>query len=125
MPVDFQWDDADQRVMHYRVEGKWDWNQFHKTLRRSTLRFDEVEHEVGAIIDLRRSGQPMPAGAVGHLRSLLTSLAHVRFSGRAVVIGVDTPLLNALGVRDGVLRTQKGLIGFATDEDAARALLKV
>lgn len=122
MAFDFQWDDPAQTIMRYTADGAWDWNIFHKTLRRSTLRFDEVAHPVSALIDLRGSTK-LPAGAVGHLRSLLTSLAHTRFSGRAAVVGVDAATLAALGVRDSARELSNGRILFDDDLDSARAKL--
>jgi hypothetical protein len=122
MPVDFAWHDPEQRVMRYSLTGDWDWNQFHRTLRRSTLRFDETSGPVSVVIDFRGSSR-LPAGAIGHLRSALNSLAHPHFSGRGVLIGIESPVQAALGVRDGALRTAGGMIHFAPDEETAHAIL--
>jgi hypothetical protein len=115
--INFQWDNDEKTVMRYTVEGDWNWNEFHKTLRRSTLRFDDVSHPVDTIIDLRK-GLKLPAGAVGHLRSLGTKM-HPNGVARTVIIGVDRTVQSAIGAVDRLYWDEGRVIHFAiTDEDA-------
>jgi hypothetical protein len=121
MPFDFRWDNDEKTIMRYVAEGAWNWNDFHKHLRRSTLCLDEVDHPVETIIDLR-SGNKLPAGAVGHLRST-GAKTHANHTGRAVILGVDAETQRRLGAVDGVYQDSERLLRFVeTDEAAYRVI---
>ncbi len=121
--IHFDWDNDDKTIMRYRVEGLWNWNEFHKTLRRSTLRFDEVSHPIDTIIDLRK-GVKLPAGAIGHLRSLGTK-NHPNGVARTVIIGVDPTLQTAIGAVGGLYWDDGRMIHFAaSDEDAYEVIAR-
>lgn len=121
MPVDFEWDDPGKTILRFRATERWDWNEFHKHLRRCTLRIDESDHPVDLIFDLRGT-ERMPAGSVGHLRSLGKSI-HAQHPPRAVVIGVDDDLQAQLGVSAGALRGVDRLLRFAADDSEAYAII--
>lgn len=116
MPFDFRWDNDDKTVMRYVAEGSWNWNEFHKNMRRSTLLFDQVSHPVDVIVDLR-GGDKLPAGAIGHLRSIGTK-THANSSGRAVILGVDAETQRKLGAVNGVYHDHERRLHFVeTDEE--------
>jgi hypothetical protein len=120
--INFQWDNDDKRIMRYTAAGLWNWNEFHKTLRRSTLRFDEVSHPVDTIIDLR-GGTRLPAGAVGHLRSLGTKM-HPNGVARTVILGVDAAVQAAIGAVNGLYWAEGRLIHFAASDEDAYAVIE-
>lgn len=121
MPFDFRWDNDDKTIMRYVASGAWNWNEFHKNMRRSTLWFDQVSHPVDVIVDLR-GGNKLPAGAIGHLRSLGTKI-HANSTGRAVILGVDAETQRKLGAVDGVYDDGEHQLRFVeTDEAAYRAI---
>lgn len=121
--INFQWDNDEKTVMRYTVEGVWNWNEFHKTLRRSTLRFDDVNHPVDTIIDLRK-GAKLPAGAVGHLRSL-GAKTHPNSVARTVILGVDATVQAAIGAVSGLYWDDGRLIHFAaSDKDAYEVIAR-
>ncbi|HLU12226.1 MAG TPA: hypothetical protein VK003_21290 [Oceanobacillus sp.] len=121
MPFDFRWDNDDKTIMRYVASGAWNWNEFHKNMRRSTLWFDQVSHPVDVIVDLR-GGNKLPAGAIGHLRSLGTKI-HANSTGRAVILGVDAETQRKLGAVDGVYDAGERQLRFVeTDEAAYRAI---
>jgi|SRR5690606_450614 len=121
MPFDFRWDNDDKTIMRYVASGAWNWNEFHKNMRRSTLWFDQVSHPVDVIVDLR-GGNKLPAGAIGHLRSLGTKI-HANSTGRAVILGVDAETQRKLGAVDGVYDDGERQLRFVeTDEAAYRAI---
>lgn len=121
MPVDFDWLNEEKTVMVYTIAGNWNWNDLHKNLRRSTLWWDDVEYPVEVIIDL--SGSPkLPAGAVGHLRSIGV-FQHANSPGRAVLVGVPLEVQTALGAHDGVYRDGERELRFAADQAAAQAII--
>lgn len=121
MPVDFVWDDDARTVLRYRASGVWNWNDFHKTVKISTFQFDRLNADIDTIFDLRGSAR-MPAGAVGHLRTL-GKPDHARRRPRAIVIGADDAVQAQLGAVDGVYRADGQQLHFVPDDDAAQALL--
>jgi hypothetical protein len=121
MGFDFSWDNADKTVIRYRAEGAWTWNDFHKHVRRSTFALDALERPVETIFDLGASAR-LPAGAIGHLRSI-GKQDHAKRRPRAVVIGVPESLQAQLGARGGVYESDGQLIHFVRDGAEARAVV--
>lgn len=121
MPFSFRWDNDDKTIMRFVAEGRWNWNDFHKNVRRSTLWLDQVQHPVDVIFDLR-SGDRLPVGAVGHLRSVGTE-THANSTGRAVLLGVDAETQRLLGAVDGVYQDSHRLLRFAETDEAAAAII--
>lgn len=121
MGITFDWDNTDQTVMRYTVSGQWNWNDFHKHLRRSLLWLDTVDHTVEAIIDFRGTTR-FPAGAFGHLRSLGKAI-HVNASPRVVLIGVESALKQQIGGDDGIYHDGQRTIRFADSDDEAAAII--
>ena len=122
MPVDFQWDNDEKTIIRYTASGVWNWNEFHKHLRRSLLWFDQVSHPIEMIIDLR-GGNKLPAGAVGHLRSI-GAKAHPNSTGRAIVLGVDGETQHRLGAVDGVYQDSQRLLRFVETDEMAYQILE-
>lgn len=122
MPVDYGWGDDAHTIMRLSASGSWNWRDFHKAFQRSIMRMFEVTHPIDVIIDLRGSDK-LPAGAVGHVRSLGKSM-HVNMPPRLIMIGVDEALQAQLNVTDGVYQTKEALIRFVEDDEAAMAVLR-
>jgi hypothetical protein len=123
MPFEYKWDNDDKTVVRYICGGVWKWNEFHRGVRVSHFAFDQNGHDkpIEAILDLSKSVK-MPAGAVGHLRSL-NKMDHAKRTGRIVIIGADSATQEQLGAKDGVFQTKDQLIRFvATDEEAQQIL---
>lgn len=122
MVVDFKWGNVEKTTLHFTVGRGWNWNDLHKNLARSSLWLDQVEHRVDLLIDLR--GQPLPAGAVGHLRSL-GKAQHRNASGRVIIIGIPEATRHAITrAADQTYRVEDRLIVFADDSDAAYTVLE-
>ena len=121
MSFDVQWDNDEKTVLRFAAGERWDWNEFHKRMRLSQFMLDRVDHPVEAIIDLSQSVK-MPAGAVGHLRSL-GKQDHPNRTPRIVIIGVDPTLRQQLGSADGVYRTPTQLIRFVSSDTDARRII--
>jgi predicted dehydrogenase len=121
MVVNFSWGNVEKTTIRFTVSGGWNWNDLHKNLARSSLWLDQVGHEVDLLIDLR--GQPLPSGAVGHLRSL-GKTQHRNASGRVIIIGVPDATIRAIThADDKTYRADNRLIVFVEDQDAASAVL--
>ncbi len=121
MGVDFQWDDEGQSVMRILAEGTWNWNDFHKNMRRATFWFDAVKHPVDMVIDLRGSTK-LPAGALGHIRSLGKRI-HPNGRDRVIMIGVDASIAEPLGGAEGIYRDSEREIRFVASDEEAQAIL--
>jgi hypothetical protein len=118
-----KWDRPDKTVIRYSGDGVWNWADFHRVMQVSHVNFDQVpgEQPIEAILDLSRTTK-LPAGAVGHLRSL-ASRTHPRRTTRFIIIGVDAATQAAMGVQGGEYRLGATLLLFVADEAGARALL--
>jgi len=96
MTAAFRWQDADQTRLLFTVTGLWTWGDLHRQLKRAALWLDTHERPVTAVIDLR-GGWRLPAGVVGHVRSLPNSFQHPRASGTLIVLGVPNDAQRSLG----------------------------
>lgn len=121
VPVDFVWEDPDRTVIRYRALGVWNWNDFHKVIRISTFQLDRLDHDVDTLFDLTASSR-LPAGAVGHLRTL-GKADHPRRRPRAIVIGADETLQRQVGAVEGVYAAEDQMLHFVPTDAAARELL--
>ncbi|MBZ0302365.1 MAG: hypothetical protein K8J31_21645 [Anaerolineae bacterium] len=121
MPVDFDWDNDAQTVLRVIPTPPWNWNDFHKGLRRAAFWLDAVDHDVEILIDLRRSGK-LPAGVLGHIRSLGVSI-HPNSRDRAVIIGLDETIAAPLGGADHTYQDSARLIRFVETDAEAQAVL--
>ena len=121
MSIDFAWDNDDQTVLRLVATAPWNWNDFHKGMRRATFLLDTVDHPVELIIDLRQSNT-LPAGALGHVRSLGKPL-HPNMRTRLIIIGLDPSVAGPLGGADGIYQVGERLIHFVKTDDEAQAVI--
>lgn len=121
MPITFDWDDGQQRVLRLVAADPWNWNDFHKTMRRATFLLDRVDHSVEIIVDLRQSVR-LPAGALGHIRSLGVPL-HPNMRNRLLIIGLDESIAGPLGGADGLYQDRKRLIRFVANDDETATVI--
>jgi hypothetical protein len=121
MSVDFRWDNDEQTVIRFVAEGVWNWNDFHKNVRRATFWFDSVKHPVETIIDLRGTTK-LPAGAMGHIRSLGKRI-HPHGRDRVVIIGLDKSIADPLGGADRTYHDSERLIRFVDTDVEAQAII--
>ncbi len=121
MPVEFAWDNPERTIMRLKAFESWDWNLFHKTHRRMSLRYDEVTHLVELIIDFRKS-ERFPGGTIAHIRSLGTAF-HVNAPARAVVLGVSQDMQRAIGARAAVYQDDRRKLVFGRDDRHALAVI--
>ena len=121
MPIQFDWDNADQTIIRFIATDPWNWNDFHKTMRIASFRLDMVDHPVEMVIDLRQSSK-LPAGAVGHIRSL-GNLAHPNARKRLLIIGLDADVAGTLGGADGIFQHKDRLLRFVDSDDEVQAVL--
>lgn len=121
MPVEFAWDDDEHTILRVTATPPWNWNDFHKALRRATFWLDAVDHTVEIVIDLRKSAK-LPAGALGHIRSLGTAI-HPNHEDRMVIIGLDESVAGPLGGADRTYQDEARCIRFVETDDEAQAVI--
>jgi hypothetical protein len=122
MPVEFAWDNPERTIMRLRAVETWDWNLFHKTHRRMSLRYDEVTHPVELIIDFRKS-ERFPGGTIAHIRSLGTAF-HANAPARAVILGVSVDMQRAIGARGSVYQDDQRKLVFGRDDRHALSIIE-
>ena len=122
MAVEFEWANPERTIMRLRAAQTWDWNLFHKTLRRMSLRYDEVTHPVELIIDFRGTAR-FPGGTIAHIRSLGTAF-HPHAPARAVVLGVSQDMQRAIGARGAVYKDDQRLLVFGRDDRHALSIIE-
>jgi hypothetical protein len=121
MPVHFDWDNEQQTVLWFTATAPWNWTDFHRAMRQATFWLDAVQHPVDLVVDLRQSHK-LPAGALGHIRSLGTAI-HPNGQNRVVIIGLDEAIAGPLGGVDRVYSDGTRLIRFVDTADEARAIV--
>ena len=121
MPVKFEWENDEKTIMRVVVSGVWNWNEFHKMMRIMSFALDRVSHPVETIIDLR-AGAKLPAGALGHIRSLGKRI-HPNGTDRAVIIGLDEAVAKSLGGADGIYQDGERLLRFVDSDEEALAVI--
>jgi len=122
MGIHFTWDTQLEDVARYTAHDPWDWKEFHRVVRVSTFSFYKAKRLVDSIVDFR--GTTLPAGAVGHIRSIGRKQNEF-MSGRAVVIGLDAATVQQIGAVDGIFRTGEQSIAFADDNDEAYQIMQL
>lgn len=125
MGFTFEWQHDDQRVMVYRADGDWNWNDYHTCVRASLFSMHQHPHPVESLIDLRGSTrQTMPSGLQAHVRTFGKKLTPA-LSGRAVVIGLPPAAEAQLPLDNNrTLFTNDGLVVFVDDEAQLQAILQ-
>jgi hypothetical protein len=108
--------------MRLKAAQIWDWNLFHRTLRRMSLRYDEVAHPVELIIDFRGTTR-FPGGTIAHIRSLGTAF-HPNAPARAVVLGVSQDMQRAIGARGAVYKDDQRLLAFGDNDQHALSIIE-
>jgi hypothetical protein len=121
MPIELRWDNDDKTVIRLVATDSWNWNDFYKTMRQAATWFYAVLHPVELVIDLRGTTK-MPAGALGHIRSLGKRIAPPGHD-RVLLIGLESGLVQTLGGADGRYSADDRLIRFVQTEDEAQAVL--
>jgi hypothetical protein len=122
MPITFDWDNEAQTVLRVVATSSWNWNDFHKTLRRATFWLDSVQHPVEILVDLRATTR-LPAGALGHIRSLGISI-HPNHPNRMVILGLDSEVAVPLGGKEGTYSDGTRLLRFVDANEAAQTVLE-
>lgn len=71
MGVQVSWDDAEQTILRYRLEGRWRWNELYEAVKQGHALNHDTSQNVYAIVDLENS-LGIPPSAVAQFGKLST-----------------------------------------------------
>jgi hypothetical protein len=88
MPIRCTWDDQDNSIIWFVVEGHWTWEEYHREVDTSIEMMKTVNHRVDLLADMREAG-PVPLSAASlHAKSSFSRLPSNH--GLSVIIGADS-----------------------------------
>jgi len=72
--IQVDWQDEDQTIIVWKLEGKWDWDEYYGAIDRSRQMIDLVDHEVYMI---HHTGESMhlPANALTHFKNYVAKMS--------------------------------------------------
>ncbi len=90
MGIELYWDDDELRTLLCVFNGHWTWEELQATLATIHRITEDVDHEVSAIIDLRK-GMTFPGGTVFNAQGLENAKRllqmKTRGTGRIAIVG--------------------------------------
>jgi hypothetical protein len=72
MPVDIAWEDEQKRVLHYRLDQDWTWDEFFAAKKSANEMMDRVSHKLGVIIEAPAEPS-LPPNLIVNARNALRS----------------------------------------------------
>jgi hypothetical protein len=76
MSIIVEWDNSEKTVLHFVFKNRWSPEEFFQVVEQSNQMVDQVEHDIGIIIDMRESGF-LPSSLMPDLRSM-SARSHAR-----------------------------------------------
>ena len=128
MAIDLYWDDDEQSVLLAEFNGKWSWDELHKTISAIKRLSKERGQVFGAILDLR-NGMHLPGGNIftkeglDQFKRLLSLNDESTQQGPVVVLGMNGMVKM---VFDAIKQVDKSIVetvAFAKDEQDARKII--
>jgi hypothetical protein len=86
MPVTVEWYDAAHRILHYRLIGKWTWDEYYTTLAQGRTMEKTAGHGVCTLNDMRETTH-LPDDFIGQARQV--SLTRPASTAIAVYVSDD------------------------------------
>lgn len=128
MAIDLYWDDTAQSVLLAEFNGKWDWDDLHKTISTIKGISKERGQVFGAILDLR-NGTQLPGGNIftkeglDQFKRLLSLNDGDTQQGPVVVLGMNKMVKMVFDAIKMVDKSIVETVDFAKDEDEARQII--
>jgi hypothetical protein len=126
MGIELYWDDDDLSTLLCVFDGRWDWRELTATLKTIKQITEDVEHEVAAIIDLRK-GMHLPGGALFNAQNLENVKALLRMgeqgTGPILIVGANKLVHTVYDAIRTMDRSAVAKVSFADSLKQARALL--
>src|SRR5689334_3736933 len=71
MTVHVDWDDDKQTILHYKLDGRWRWNELYTAVKEGHALNSDTSHDVYAIVNLE-SSLGVPPSAMAQFGTLST-----------------------------------------------------
>jgi hypothetical protein len=71
MAVRVDWDDENHTILHYKMEGRWRWNELYTAVKEGHFLNSDTSHDVYAIVNLE-SSLGVPPSAMAQFGTLAT-----------------------------------------------------
>ena len=71
MGVQVSWDDDAHTILHYKMDGRWRWNDLYEAVKEGHALNSDTSHDVYAIVNLER-GLGVPPSAMTQFGTLAT-----------------------------------------------------
>jgi hypothetical protein len=71
MGIDVSWDDEAHTILHYKMDGRWRWNDLYEAVKAGHALNSDTSHEVYAIVNLEH-GLGVPPSAMTQFGTLAT-----------------------------------------------------
>jgi hypothetical protein len=71
MGVDVNWDDDAHTILHYKMDGRWRWNDLYNAVKEGHALNSDTSHDVYAIVNLEH-GLGVPPSAMTQFGTLAT-----------------------------------------------------
>ena len=128
MAIDLFWDDEEQSVLLAEFNGKWTWDELHKTIRAIKRLSRERGTVFGAILDLR-NGMQLPSSNIfsketlDQFKRLLSLSGDDDKQGPVVVLGVNGMIKMVFDAIKQVDKSVVESVAFAKSESDARNII--
>jgi hypothetical protein len=76
MSITVEWDNAEKTILHFTFKSRWSREEFFEVVEVSNRMVDQIDHDIGVIIDMRDSGF-LPSSLMPDLRSM-SARSHAR-----------------------------------------------
>jgi hypothetical protein len=125
MPVDTQWEDADQTILRHDLSLPWGWNDFAEGVKHGFERVQAREHRVDIIWHIIHEGGGVRTLPPGNPLPLLVNLVRLMPENTGLIVFVNASMLSkAFGSIMTRIRPQIGARARFTDtlEEAHAAI---
>lgn len=126
MAVELYWDDDSLTRLLCVFDGRWTWDELRSVFKTIGSITDEVDHEVSAIIDLRK--MQLNAGAILNADGLafareIVSIGQQRPTGPIAVVGAPRVIATVVDTLRGMDRSVTARVIFVDSVRRAREVL--
>lgn len=118
MGIIVNWDDKNQRVIRYQLNGDWDWTDFDNAVLDALQFSEHLSHRIDVIFDLSESND-IPDGVVLYFKQLIKTVPQNR--RHFVVVGTNPQISVIVKMFNRVFKSLSGRISHADMLERARS----
>jgi hypothetical protein len=114
------WDNADQTILRWELNGHWDWTEFQDAQNQSTAMLQSVAHITDILVDVTHN-RALPLGALGQFHNYRPTIASN--VGQVVVVGASSYIKTTIQMLKNYVPYFGRRYDYADSMDEARKLL--